>query len=609
MHPTKLFTAALAGACWLLSIALPAQTTALRLPDPDLERLTKQDAALESTRFAAPLALDVRPAQREYTYADGRWHWHQTVSLPGAHGLALYLDELAIPDGGEVYLETATDRRGPFTQADASSQNRLTTGFLPGQSVTLHYAGPLPDAPPFHLWRADHVYRPDRWAATLNKGFGISNACQINASCPQGDGWEDQRSGTGRIIVVTIQGSGYCTGNLLNNTARDGRPLLLTGFHCVDGFDPLYDLWTVDFDYAGADCADPPVEPVPTTYDGMRFLAGYRQSDMLLVEINDVGFAAEQHYFAGWDRNDGSFPAPIFHFHHPLGDVMKLGRSDAFGARPLTSPIQWNNNVITPANHHFRIRYDLGTFEIGSSGSAFFNQAGRVIGQLNGGNTDCSTGFTEAFVGRLRLSWDGGGLDSNRLSTWLDPLGTDPLTFDGETLTTKRFVRGRVTFNGLPAAGATLTFNSPAGPVTHVTDANGFYRGERAALLDAFTVQGSFQANGDPIRGVDVGDIIFIRRQILNFQDLTPTGQVAADVNGSGTIRVSDITTVTRAILAIDDWGTRPNWIVLPANFPLDPLPADPAAPIGIQIFEPGAHEVTIDFRAIKTGDAAGNVD
>ena len=606
MLPKNTLPAALL-ALFLLPPCVAAQT-ATALPTPDREALRKQDARLEVNRYAAPLALDDTPSREAYTYAGGEWHWRHTYTLASADGLALFLDSLHLPPGSRITLENAHGTTGPFTQADASDRGRLFTGFLPGERVTLHYAGPRPDAPPFHVWRADHVYRPDRWTGTRNKDFGDSNTCHTNANCSDGDGWEDEKSGTGRINIIVAQGTGYCTGNLINNTAEDGRPYLLTGFHCMDGFTPLYDLWSVDFDYLGADCNDPATAPVPTTYRNVEFRAGRRETDALLLEIIDVDFASEDHYFAGWDRRDQNFFEPIIHFHHPRGDVMKLGLSNSVGARILPLFIDWNNGVRTPASHHFRINSAVGTFEVGSSGSAYFNQDHRIIGQLNGGNAVCP-GTSEAYVGRFALSWDGGPADTANLQTFLDPLGTNPLTLDGATLPTKRYVSGTVTYGGVPAAGATITFAWPGGSRDYVTDAQGVYRGERPALEEAFTIAGDFGANDLDARGVDVGDIITIRREILGFEDMLPAQRVAADVNGSGTIRVSDIISITRVILGLQDWGTRPNWVVIPAGFPLDPLPPNPAAPIGISLQNAGVYELPVDFIAVKTGDAAGNVD
>jgi hypothetical protein len=598
-----LYTAAIA---WLLTGVLFGQRSLIELPAPDLNKLERQDISFNNARFSAPVPLDLAPASAPETYAyeNGEWTWSRTFQVPSATGLALFADQLNLPEGGRLLLTNRAGNQGPFTQADASSENRLFTDFLPGESVTLTYRGPLPDETPFHLWRIDHVYRKDLWRNPFDKDFGDSNACQVNANCAQGDGWKDEKSGTARINLVVEEGVGFCSGNLINNTAMDGRPLLLAGFHCMDGFTPIYDLWAVDFDYTSEDCNDPTIEPTPTRYVGVRFRAGKRETDFMLLELIDPTFSAEDHFFAGWDRSPGDVSGEIIHFHHPIGDVQKLGVSGPEGMSILTNQITWNNGIVTPPSHHFVMDYAVGDFEQGSSGSAYFDEDHRIRGQLNGGNAGCP-GVAEAFVGRFHLSWDEGLVDSSRLQPWLDPMGTNPMTLDGENLLTQTFLQGTVRdADGIPLEGVNIALQWAEGTVEYTTDASGNYRGQRPTGVETFAISGQYRPDGPLDEGVDVGDIITIRRDILGFADMTPLQQLAGDANNSGTIRVSDITRITRVILAIGDWGARPNWLVIPAGFPLDPIPVDPQAPIGISLNSPGAREVAVDFFVVKTGDA-----
>ena len=606
MHPKNITILFIAFG--LMSGALSAQQAHLRLAEPDVVRLVKEDDRNEATRFSAPLSLDLAPAAapENYTFENEEWTWSQTFTVPNATGLGLFADQLNLPEGGRLTLENEHGLRGPFTQADASTQNRLFTDFLPGATARLVYRGPLPETPPFHLWRLDHVYRPDRWKNPFEKDFGDANDCHVNANCAEGDGWEDEKSGTARINLIVEEGVGFCTGNLINNTAQDGRPYLLTGFHCMDGFTPIYDLWSVDFEYTSQDCNNPTTEPTPTRYLGVEYRAGLQATDFMLLEIIDASFAAEDHYFAGWDRSDGGVSGRVIHFHHPSGDIQKVSFSDAQGMPILNTTITWNSNVVTPTRHHFTADFAMGTFEVGSSGSCFFDENRRVRGTLNGGNANCP-GPTEAFVGRFHLSWDSGSADSTRLRPWLDPLGTNPTTLDGANLLTKRFAKGTVTLGGQPAAGVDIVYQWETGSRTYTTDENGRYYGERPAEIGTFAVSGTYQENGPLTAGVDVGDVITIRRDILGLDTLSDARRVAADVNNSGTTRVSDITSIVRVILDVGDWGQRPNWLVLPVGFPLNPLPVNPEDPIGIALNNRSVHEVEVDFVLLKTGDANGS--
>ncbi len=52
------------------------------------------------------------------------------------------------------------------------------------------------------------------------------------------------------------------------------------------------------------------------------------------------------------------------------------------------------------------------------------------MGQLHGGQASCSNQTWDEY-GRFDLSWNGGSTPSSRLSDWLDPLGSDPMTLGG----------------------------------------------------------------------------------------------------------------------------------------------------------------------------------
>jgi hypothetical protein len=608
MHPKNRIIL-LAVAWWLAVATVTAQSASIiDLPGQDVLALKKADDRSEATRFSAPVKLDLAPAAAPDTYAflNGEWTWSRTFRLPGTNGLALFADQLDLPEGGRLELTNDNGRQGPFYQADASRNGRLFTDFLPGEEVTITYRGPLPETTPFHLWRIDHVYRPDRWQVTPDKGFGDGNPCQVNANCAAGDGWADEKSGTGRINLVVEEGVGFCSGNLINNTALDGRPYLLTGFHCMDGFTPIYELWSVDFDYTSDGCDNPAEEPAFTRYIGVEFRAGLQATDFMLLEITDTDFAAEDHFFAGWDRSAGNVAAPVRHFHHPFGDIQKLGVSDSDGAIILTNRITWNSGVITPPSHHFVLDYAVGDYMVGSSGSCFFDNNRRIRGTLNGGSARCP-GISEAFIGRFHLSWDTGTVDSTRLRPWLDPLDTNPMTLDGANLLTKLYATGTVVDRaGAPLEAVTIVLQwAGGGRAEFVTDAQGRYFGERPSGVTAFAVSGVYEGSGLLEENVDVGDIIAIRRHVLTLDTLSPVAQLAGDVNGSGTIRVSDITVITRVILGVGDWGVRPNWMVLPVGFPLSPIPASPGAPIGISLNQPNERELVVNFFVTKTGNAA----
>ena len=137
-------------------------------------------------------------------------------------------------------------------------------------------------------------------------GFGASSSCHININCDQGNSLRRQKRGVARIVMF-LEGQegtflGYCTGSLMNNTAQDQTPYLLTAFHCiVDGFSPLYDQWQFDFGYESRACDSPTEEPSSQTIVGCEGIAGLQDSDFLLLKLSREVPSSFNPYFCGWN--------------------------------------------------------------------------------------------------------------------------------------------------------------------------------------------------------------------------------------------------------------------------------------------------------------------
>lgn len=609
MIPTKNIVAAILLCC--SHFLLYAQKGEYVLPPADLNELAKADAKMENQRFAAPIALNLGTETGEWISNNGvNGVWQLQFKMPNSLGLAIYLDQINLAAGAEITLENETGKRGPFTSKDVSSEGRLFTGFLPGSEVTLIYRGTVfnTDHQPFHIWRADHAYRsdifdPQKSSSLLN--FGGSNECQINANCSQGTGFESERSAVARIIAVAMEGSFYCSGSLMNNTARDGRPLLLTAYHCQENVTALYDLWRFDFGYRSSGCENPTSEPAYTSYNGSLFRAGRQESDFLLLEIVDPDFDQSNHYFNGWDRTDAGFTGVAVGFHHPMGDIQKVTNSTLSGLSIFGNSISWEN-IETPPNHHLRMVIDQGSAENGSSGSPIFDTDHRIRGQLHGGSINCP-GSSIIYYGRIFQSWTGGGTANSRLSDWLDPLGQSPDVLDGQNLTGNglgRIVRGTARWvDSTRLADVQLIFNWGNNQIDTVrTDTAGYYQLTRPANATAVNIATNFE-QGDSLTGVNVIDIIALRRHILALDTLSDRQLVAADVTNNGNESVGDIVKISRVILGYDSWELRPNWLVYPKLLSLAGLPINVFGPFDISIPNPDAGIITLDFEVCKNGD------
>ena len=59
-------------------------------------------------------------------------------------------------------------------------------------------------------------------------GYNSSDECQVNANCPEGNAWENQKMSTCRIQIGSGWNVGLCSGALINNTLNNCTPYVLS---------------------------------------------------------------------------------------------------------------------------------------------------------------------------------------------------------------------------------------------------------------------------------------------------------------------------------------------------------------------------------------------
>ena len=599
--------------------------TVEQAPKLNLKRIIKEDEAfIGAPRFAAPLAVDYSLENSgEWTeLEDGGLLWRLKIQSEGALALAAFYKDLYLPPGSQLFMYSEDGKQvlGAYTFRNNRPSGQFMTGFIKGETAIIEYYEPAPvrGQGRLQLFRIDHAYHKENYraaeqqleeAARLGFGFGTSLACHKNANCPEGDPWGAQKRSVCRIVMVLAEGTGYCSGTLVNNTDEDGTPYILSAYHCQDGYTPMYDLWRFDFSYQSAGCANPNVEPVPNSVLGCTRRAGRQENDFLLLEATTVIPPAYQVFFSGWSRLPNP-PQNGVILHHPSGDIKKVALYNQ--ASIYNGELIWNSTVTTPANHHFRVPFSVGTFEPGSSGSGLFDQNGRITGQLNGGlNDEC--GPATGFFGRFRLSWEGGGSSDSRLRDWLDPTGTDLDTLDGmeQPLLGSGVVSGMVTNEAGASIPGVEVFLSGLMESSTTTGADGVYRFENVPLGGAVGL--ALQKTDNFQNGLSNLDLIFISKHILGLDPLdTPIKMMASDVNGSNSLTTLDQIGIRKVILGIDlEFSGRPAWQFFPFDFTFS-NPANPYQdPVpGIFMINNFTEDVTdMDFIGVKSGDIDDSAD
>ncbi|RMD71512.1 MAG: T9SS C-terminal target domain-containing protein, partial [Bacteroidetes bacterium] len=141
------------------------------------------------------------------------------------------------------------------------------------------------------------------------------------------------------------------------------------------------------------------------------------------------------------------------------------------------------------------------------------------------------------------------------------------------------------------------------------TDATGHYMFADMMAGHDYTVTPGLDA--DPLNGVTTYDLVLMGRHIQQVQPLgSPYKLIAADVDGSGHISVSDMLELRQLILhTVPTFSNNSSWRFVPADYAF-PDPANPFAepfPEVINWNNLDADQMASDFVAIKVGDLNGS--
>lgn len=114
-----------------------------------------------------------------------------------------------------------------------------------------------------------------------------------------------------------------------------------------------------------------------------------------------------------------------------------MKKISTFATTLTTTDVEIDEVGTTAANAVWEVRWSQnsnghGVTEGGSSGSPLFNQNKLIVGTLTGGSSECSAPTEPDYFGCFSYHWESNGTSSTaRLSSWLDPAGTNPTTLGG----------------------------------------------------------------------------------------------------------------------------------------------------------------------------------
>ncbi len=238
-----------------------------------------------------------------------------------------------------------------------------------------------------------------------------------------------------------------CSASMINNTAEDCTPYILSAWHCGEpNAGSNINTWVWYWNYQKTSCM--PNNNGSNPSKGSQSMTGgtvvassgngtlnnppgtnqVAGSDFYLVELNSQPPAAYNAYYAGWNRTNTASPSGVG-VHHPAGSAKKISTYTAALTNATynggANGAHWRVTWAATANGH-------GVTEGGSSGSPIYNNNGRIMGQLSGGSSFCSTPTAPDLYGKMFTNWTAGGSSPQaQLAPWLDPINSGVTILDG----------------------------------------------------------------------------------------------------------------------------------------------------------------------------------
>jgi len=405
---------------------------------------------------------------------DGSKLWRLEIHSEGAFAIKIEYDYFHLPEGAEFYVYSPDQENifGAYSHLNNQDDYLFATPLLKGDTIVLEYHEPY--NPEFegeiYLSEIIHDYR-DIMNFFVNEGNTDSRICATNTHgggelCPEAEPYE--------LVINAVSwldmGGFICSGSMLNNTSYDLTKYYMTAWHCTNGDNPS--TFTFYFNYGANNCNSDFGSYGMGLYGSQQLATsnGF-DSDWTLLEITfnvdnlpDGMWESWEIFFGGWNRSTDN-PVVSCAIHHPGGRPKRINFDDdtAYSA-------SWNQG---DPGTHWRVFWDDGGTEGGSSGCPLYDENFRFIGQLTGGpDLPCGANGSYDLYGKFDRAWDD-------VKQWLDPEDTGAMFVDG-------------TYDGTPIIqGCTDPNAENYNPDANVDDGSCFY-----GLADVYFGDVSYESLG-----------------------------------------------------------------------------------------------------------------
>jgi len=314
--------------------------------------------------------------------ADGDQLWSATVVVDDSYRLRLYLENVNLPDGVQMWVHSDGDEHvGPFGAELLDDKGNLWTPSVSGPELTLVVLIPRGSVTAdFTVTRIAELFKLDSAGDPIAGQVQEADpSCMEDAACVS-DSTFDSVDGVGTSMAhlhYMKEGSSYaCSGGLITDTVEGSdRPLFLTANHCISTQSVASSLeayWDYKSSYCGG--PDPSHNDVPRT-NGATLLVTGASNDFSLLELNSV---PSGRWFMGWNANESAVKAGtrLHRLAYSEGSGQKYAQTMANGGLQSCS-------AASPSSYVIQSQI-IGAIGPGNSGAPVMLDNGQIVGQLSG---------------------------------------------------------------------------------------------------------------------------------------------------------------------------------------------------------------------------------
>lgn len=361
---------------------------------------------------------------------DDKIIWRVGVLSSGAASIGLVFTEFNIPTNAKLFLYNPrqTTVLGAFTDINNNNHGILPIQPIASDTVIVEYIEPATkDGTAIQgrlkIGMASHNFYNIGELRRANPGGGNLCTPHVNQAAYE----NPFKNSSCALFVASKSGRAWFgSGQLINNP--DKKPYVISAAHLFNTADDMTQT-VFYFQYQTPRQDTLVIGSMELTIAGSSTLAYETTLDLALMQLNQTPPKDYRAYLAGWDASENQ-QGPLTCIQHPNGDFAKVSFSNN---NPIKSYITFDKDKF-PFQSFWKVsKWNKGTTQAGSSGSALLNPDNRIIGTLTGGSSTCASPINDYFS-QISEQFSHYSEPDKNLKSWLDPHSTGITYMDGEYL-------------------------------------------------------------------------------------------------------------------------------------------------------------------------------